>query len=121
LGLFWLHGQYNAWRRTAVIRFVSDKDVAYRLAQRPPEYLREIEPAIVRHRTDGIEIDTKHPAYKAAWAKYRNARPSTKPKRTRCPHLTRTCCGQPNVCGLTGADVSPADCEKCTLREKANA
>jgi len=105
-----------------MIHFVSNAQLARRLGQRPPEYTAEIEPAIVGRRANGIEIDTKHPAYKAAWAKYRNVRlPAAKPRKDLCPHLTRTCCGQPSICALTGAEVSPADCEKCTLREKANA
>jgi len=33
-----------------------------------------------------------------------------------CPYLTRTCCGQPNICALGGADVDQSACESCTQR-----
>ena len=51
--------------------------LADRLAYRPPEYLREIEPAIVARNADGsIDFDDTHPAWRAAMVKYRPVRPS---------------------------------------------
>ncbi len=35
----------------------------------------------------------------------------------RCPHFRKTCCGEPNLCGLTGAAIDPGACEKCELLE----
>ena len=43
-----------------------------RLAQRPPEYLAEIAPALLRTLPDGTqEYDERHPAWRAALKKYR--------------------------------------------------
>jgi hypothetical protein len=43
-----------------------------RLAQRPPEYLAEIAPALLRTLPDGTqEYDEHHPAWRAALKKYR--------------------------------------------------
>ncbi len=45
-----------------------------RAAERPPEYLQEIAPALVRVRPDGVhEYDDRHPAWRAAVKKYRPA------------------------------------------------
>ena len=46
-----------------------------RLSQRPPEYLVEITPAMIRSLPNGnIEFDETHPAWSAAVAKYSAAR-----------------------------------------------
>ena len=35
-----------------------------------------------------------------------------------CPRLIRTCCGQPNLCGLTGAEIDPGICQRCQRRQR---
>jgi len=42
----------------------------------------------------------------------------TRPRNDICPYLVRACCGKPNVCGVTGLEVDPGDCENCTRIEK---
>ena len=53
----------------------TDEHLAQRVATRPPEYLTEIEPALVRQSggSGGQFIDVEHPVYLAARAKYRAA------------------------------------------------
>jgi hypothetical protein len=54
---------------------VTHRQVIDRLAGRPPEYMDDIRPSIVRVFADGgAECDETHPAWIAARAKYRPAR-----------------------------------------------
>ena len=54
-------------------KIVPASKLAEYLAKRPPEYASEIEPAITQRFADGsIEVDTHHPAWQAAMAKYRS-------------------------------------------------
>lgn len=68
-------------------KIVSASKLAEYLSKRPPEYASEIEPFITRRFADGsIEVDTHHPAWQAAMAKYRSARHYSRPGRpTRLP------------------------------------
>jgi len=52
---------------------VTAEQLAARLLTRPPGYLQEIEPAILRRHPDGsLDFDDHHPAWAAAVAKYRD-------------------------------------------------
>ncbi len=33
-----------------------------------------------------------------------------------CPYLKKTCCGEPNLCGRTGAEVDRGICQKCEIK-----
>lgn len=33
-----------------------------------------------------------------------------------CPHLKKTCCGESNLCGRTGAEVDRGICQKCEIK-----
>ena len=56
-------------------KIVPASKLAEYIAKRPPEYASEIEPAITQRFADGsIEVDTHHPAWQAAMAKYRPVR-----------------------------------------------
>ncbi len=51
---------------------VTAEQLAARLLTRPPGYLQEIEPAILRRHPDGsLDFEDAHPAWIAAIAKYR--------------------------------------------------
>ena len=53
---------------------VSAAQLQARAAERPPEYLLEIAPALARMLPDGVqEYDEQHPAWRAAVKKYRPA------------------------------------------------
>ena len=63
------------------------------------------------------------PGYKCPENKFNEKPKPPRPKRikkqesTLCPSLVRTCCGQPNLCAVTGAEVGPGDCESCELKK----
>ena len=44
--------------------------------------------------------------------------PTSAPRSDICQYLRRTCCGQPNVCSLDGAEVDRGVCEKCDPAKK---
>ena len=51
--------------------FVTHEHLTAHARRRPPAYLRQLEPAVIRRTPDGVWIDTAHPAYRAMWRKYR--------------------------------------------------
>lgn len=54
---------------------VTKAQMAERLATRPPTYMSEIAPALVRNLANGdFEFDEQHPAWRAAIARYRPLR-----------------------------------------------
>ncbi len=53
------------------LRFASHRQLAEQAAARPPGYLRELEPIIVRRDADGVWFDAARPAYAELCAKYR--------------------------------------------------
>lgn len=65
---------------------VTPQQLEARLRERPPEYLGEIAPALVRTLPGGVqEYDERHPAWRAAVRKYRKA--------ARVPGVARKPCG----------------------------
>lgn len=83
---------------------VTRDQLTERLSQRPSEYLREIEPAIVHHCADGgLDFDDRHPAWLAALAKYRGGAASRLATCRACDEFNG------NVCEL----AFPTGCCSC--------
>jgi len=57
--------------RGAALRFASHRQLAQHAAARPPGYLLDLEPVIVRRDADGVWYDAALPAYAELCAKYR--------------------------------------------------
>lgn len=57
-----------------MIAFVSNKQLAKKLENRPPEYIEELEACITKRVSTGIYIDTQSTRYKAMWKKYRDVK-----------------------------------------------
>jgi len=51
-------------------KFVSNTQLAERLAERPAEYLSELERCITRRESGGFWVDVESPAYHAMFSKY---------------------------------------------------
>src|SRR5688500_2717836 len=55
-------------------RFANNEQIAERMEQRPPEFWREFERCVVARTSEGMWIDTEHPAYSELRAQYAPAR-----------------------------------------------